>query len=78
MKNFLSKTPKRGRDDWTASLRPDQAPKRTSQRDEDDANVQLVDMEDVEEGDEEPWQAKLRQTIMGAAGLTLEQANICM
>jgi hypothetical protein len=78
MKNFLSKTPKRGRDDWTASPRPDQASKRTSQRDEDDANVQLVDMEDVEEGDEEPWQAKLRQTIMEAAGLTPEQANICM
>jgi hypothetical protein len=68
MKNFFNKTPKRGRDDWMASPRPDQAPKRTSQRDEDDANMQLVDMEDLEEGDEEPWQAKLRQTIMEAAG----------
>ncbi len=78
MKNFLSKTPIRGRDDRTASPRPDQAPKRTSQRDEDDANMQLVDMEDVEEGDEEPWQAKLRQTIIEVAGLPPEQANMCM
>jgi hypothetical protein len=82
MKNFLSKTPnqKRGREDWSASPRPDQAAKRTTQRgDEDDNdNVQLVDMEEVEDGDEEPWQAKLRQTIMEAAGLTPEQAKICM
>jgi hypothetical protein len=35
-------------------------------------------MDDVEEGDEEPWQAKLRQTIMEADGRTPEQANICM
>ena len=83
MKNFLSKTPitKRGREDWAASPRPEQAAKRTTQREdeeEDGENVQLVDMEDTDEGTEEPWQAKLRQTIMEAAGLTPEQASICM
>jgi hypothetical protein len=76
MKNFLSKTPnqKRGREDWAASPRPDQAAKRTTQRKdkEDNDNVQLVDMEKAEDGDDEPWQAKLRQTIMEAAGLTPE------
>jgi hypothetical protein len=83
MKNFLNMTPnqKRGREDWAASLWPGQAAKRTTQRgdkEEDNDNIQLVDMEEVEDGDEEPWQAKLRQTIMEAAGLTPEQAKICM
>ena len=83
MKNFLNKTPnqKRGREDWSASPRPDQVAKRTAQRGdegEDNDNVELVDMEEVEDGDEEPWQARLRQTIMEAAGLTPEQAKICM
>jgi hypothetical protein len=82
MKNFLSKTPnqKRGREDWSASPRPDQTAKRTTQRgdEKDNDNVQLVDMEEAEDGDDEPWQAKLRQTIMEAAGLTPEQAKICM
>jgi hypothetical protein len=40
--------------------------------------VQLVYMEDPEEEAEEPWQAKLGQTIMEEAGLTPEQASICM
>jgi hypothetical protein len=83
MKNFLSKTPntKRGREDWTASPRPEQAAKRSTQREEEEEGgetVQLIDMEDTEEDIEEPWQAKLRQTIMEAAWLTPEQASICM
>ena len=84
MANFLSKTPitKRGREDWAASPRPDQAAKRATQRGEEEDrggdNVQLVDMEDMEKGADEPWQAKLRQTMIEAAGITPEQANICM
>jgi hypothetical protein len=84
MKDFLSKTPKtkRGREDWAASLRPDQVAKRVTQRGEEDegggGTVQLVDMEDAEEEAEEPRQAKLRQTIMESAGLTSEQVRICM
>ncbi len=83
MKNFLNKTPnqKRGREDWATSPRPDHVAKRTTQREdeeEDNDNVLLVDMEEVEDGDEEPWPAKLTQTIMDAAGLTPEQAKIGM
>jgi hypothetical protein len=85
MKNFLSKTPisKRGREDWAASPRPEQAAKRTTQRgDDEDGGEDCVQLEDMEDGDngaaDEPWQAKLRQTMMEAAGLTPEQANICM
>ncbi len=40
--------------------------------------VHLVDTEDPEEEAEEPWQAKLGQTIIEAAGLTPEQTSICM
>lgn len=81
MKNFLGKnTPKRGREDWAASPQPDQAAKRATQRDDEEDSPQLVDMEDTEAEDtaEEPWQARLRQTMIEAAGLSPEQANICM
>ncbi len=82
MKNFLNKTinQKRGREGWTASPRPDQAAKRTTQREDgdDNDNVQLVDMQDKEDGDKEPSQARLRQTIMEEVGLTPKQAKICM
>jgi hypothetical protein len=57
---------------------PDEATKRMTQRVKEDDNMQLVDMEVTEEGDEESLQAKLRQIIIEAARLSLEQANICM
>ncbi len=40
MKNFLNKTPnqKRGREDWSASPRPDQVAKRTAQRGDEGEN----------------------------------------
>ncbi len=79
MKNFLSKTPaKRGRDEWAASPRPEQDAKRASQREEEDDSVQLEDMEEAEEEVEETCQTQLKKTMMEAAGLTPEQASICM
>ena len=86
MKNFLTAaaTPpvKRGRDEWAASPRPDQAAKRAQQKgDEDDRDeevTEMVDLEDEEIEEEEDWQKQLRKTMMKAAGLTPEQAKICM
>ena len=87
MKNFLTAaaaTPpvKRGRDEWAASPKPDQAAKRTQQKededDEDEEVVEMVELEEEEEIEEEGWQKKLRKTMMEAAGLTSEQAKICM
>jgi hypothetical protein len=41
--------------------------------------VELEDMEELGAEDrEEPWQTKLKMTMMEAAGLTPEQARICM
>jgi hypothetical protein len=40
MKTFLSKTPQRGREKWEASLWPNQAAKRMTQRGKKDDNMQ--------------------------------------
>ncbi len=83
MKTFLTAaatpTVKRGRDDWAASPKPDQPAKKTQQDDgeeEEEEGEEMVDLEEEEE--EEEWQKKLRKTIMEAAKLTPEQAQICM
>jgi len=76
-RNLMSKYLKRGRDDGNAAM--EKGAKRASQRDEDDGdNGGDVEIEDLEEEGEEPWQTKLRMTMMEAAGLTPEQARICM
>ena len=78
MKSFLGgKNQKRGREDWAASPKSDQAAKRAPARQEEE-EVVLEDLEDTEEEEDEAWQAQLRRTMMEAAGLTPEQANICM
>jgi hypothetical protein len=64
MENFLSRTPaKRGRDEWAASPRLEQDAKRASQREEEDDNGQVKDMEE----NEETWQAQFKKTMMKAA-----------
>jgi len=77
-RNLMSNYLKRGREDGT--IAQEKEAKRHPQRgDEGDEEVELEDMEDTGTGDrEEPWQTKLRMTMMEAAGLTPEQARICM
>ena len=77
-RNLMSNYLKRGREDGT--IAQEKEAKRHPQRgDEGDEEVELEDMEDTGTEDrEEPWQTKLRMTMMEAAGLTPEQARICM
>jgi hypothetical protein len=76
MKTFLSKTPQRGREKWEASSQPNQAAKRMTQRGKKDDNMQWLTTVDTDERNEEPWQAKIMQMIMEAAGLTPDRQNL--
>ena len=75
--NLMTKYLKRGREDLNTG--PEKEAKRSAQRDDDTEELEIEDLEEMEEEDkEEPWQTKLRTTMMEAAGLSPEQARICM
>jgi hypothetical protein len=82
MKTFLmaaaTPTVKGGRDDWATSPKPEQPAKKTQQDDGEEEEKEGKEIANLVKKEEEEWQKKLRKTIMEAAKLTPEQAQICM